>query len=293
MILITGASGHLGSAVVAQLRKNTGEDRFVVSSSNVEGVAKLQKEGLRAILADFNDPQTLKQAFRGIDTLLLISTMDPNRLRQHKHVVDMAKAQGVKHIVYTGLAIVDIQTSAVRDLMMSHFQTEDYIKESGLTYTILRNTMYADALSQILGPDGLTPHICLPAGKGSVPYVLRREMGEAIANLLTQTGHENKTYQIVGPKSYGFKDIAKALKAITGKEIGYSDISEENFVAILKNNRFSDFSIYLHAGTIRDIKMSQYEIESNTLESLLGRPAATLNELLIEVFRLNYFRSFK
>ena len=131
MILITGATGHLGSNVIRQLLKTISTNQFIATSSNLRGLQKLEEEGLHARLADFSDSETLEKAFIGIDKLLLISTMDQNRFEQHKNVIDAAKSNGVQHIIYTSLAIKDIQTSGVKDLMISHFQTEDYIKSSG------------------------------------------------------------------------------------------------------------------------------------------------------------------
>lgn len=285
MILITGATGNLGSAVVAQLLKTLSPEEFVATSSNAEGVEKLKAKGLQSRLANFSDPISLNEAFKGIDKLLLISTMDQNRYEQHKNVVDAAKEQGVKHIIYTGLAIKDIHTSAVKDLMISHFQTEDYIKESGLTYTILRNTMYADALTQILGSNALNQDINLPGGTGKVPYALRREMGEATANLLLQDGHENSTYNITGSNSFGYTELAAALSNLKRDTIKYNDISEDDLKAFLKKIGFPDFAIYLHSGTIRDIKMAQYEIESHTMETLLGRPTASIEDIMEELFQ--------
>ena len=285
MILITGATGNLGSAVVAQLLKTLSPEEFVATSSNAEGVEKLRAKGLQSRLANFSDPTSLNEAFKGIDKLLLISTMDQNRYEQHKNVVDAAKEQGVKQIIYTGLAIKDIHTSAVKDLMISHFQTEDYIKESGLTYTILRNTMYADALTQILGSNALNQDINLPGGNGKVPYALRREMGEATANLLSQDGHENNTYNITGSNSFGYTELAAALSNLKRDTIKYNDISEDDLKAFLKKIGFPDFAIYLHSGTIRDIKMAQYEIESHTMETLLGRPTASIEDIMEELFQ--------
>ncbi|WP_291115573.1 SDR family oxidoreductase [Empedobacter sp. UBA7248] len=286
MILITGATGNLGSSVVNQLLKKSTQDTFVVTSSNQEGVNKLTSKGFQARLANFSDRESLKESFDGIEKLLLISTMDSNRFEQHKNVIDAAKDQGVKHIVYTGLAIKDIQTSGVKDLMISHFQTEDYIKKSGLTYTILRNTMYADALNQILGENALNQNINLPGGNGKVPYVLRREMGEGTANLLLQKGHENKTYDIVGNKEYSYQDIANVLSNLSGKTINYNDISENDFEKNLKQIGFPDFAIYLNTGTLFDIKTHQYEIENKFLEELLGRPTAPIEEFLKELFKI-------
>lgn len=284
MILITGATGNLGSSVTAQLIIKGAQEQIVVTSSNVVGVEKLQSKGLQARLANFTDPSSLNEAFKAIYKVLLISTMDQNRYEQHKNVIDAAKAQGVKHIVYTSLAIKDIQTSGVRDLMMSHFQTEEYIKASGLTYTILRNTMYADALTQLLGPNALKQNINLPGGDGKVPYALRREMGEATANLLLQDGHENKTYEITGSHSFSYADVATTLSEFSENTIRYYDIPENDFSAFLQHSGFPDFAIYLYSGTIYDIKMRQYELESNTLETLLGRPTASIEDFIKELF---------
>lgn len=284
MILITGATGNLGSSVVDQLLKVSSPNQFVVTSSSSKGVLELEEKGLEARIANFNDPHSLELAFKGIKKLLLISTMDPNRALQHKNVIDAASKQGVEHIVYTSLAIKDIETSAVKDLMISHFETENYIKQSGITYTILRNTMYADALTQILGENALHRNINLPGGKGSVPYVLRREMGEATANLLLEEGHYNKTYNIVGSQMYSYKDVANALQNLGKENILYNDVSEDDFVKNLKVIGLPDFAIYLHAGTIKDIKNTQYEIDSNITELLLGRKTADISLFIKELF---------
>jgi NAD(P)H dehydrogenase (quinone) len=284
MILITGATGNLGSSVIEQLNKITTKDQFIATSSSDKGVYSLREKGFQSRKADFNEIDTLRDAFDGVEKIVLISTMEQNRFEQHKNVIDIAKEKGVKHIVYTSLAIKDIETSAVKELMISHFQTEDYLKQSGLTFTILRNTMYADALLQILGQNALKQTISLPGGNGKVPYALRKEMGEAIANLLVQKGHENKVYNITGSQSYSYEEIAKELSNITNTTIDYISIEEQDFVKTLQEIGFPEFAIYLHAGTIKDIKNKQYEIEDQSLETLLGRPTATLQEFIKELF---------
>jgi len=284
MILVTGAIGNLGSSVINQLDKVANKDQFIATSSSDKGVQNLKEKGYQARKANFNDMDTLRDAFNGVEKVLLISTMEENRFEQHKNVIDIAKEKGVKHIVYTSLSIKDIETSAVKELMMSHFETEAYLKQSGLTYTILRNTMYADALTQILGENALNQNIVLPGGNGKVPYALRREMGEATANVLVQEGHENKVYNITGSQSYSYEEIAKELSNQSGKMINYVNADEQEFVQNLQEIGFPEFAIYLHAGTIKDIKNNQYEIEEKTLETLLGRPTATIQEFIKELF---------
>ena len=135
MILVTGATGHLGGHVVSHLKQQLALNQFAVLARNIDKAKGYVEQGVEVRWGDFNEPQSLAKAFAGVSKLLLISTMDMNRLEQHKNVVDAAMQAGVQHIIYTGLAIQNIDTSAVKDLMISHFQTEDYIRESGLNYT--------------------------------------------------------------------------------------------------------------------------------------------------------------
>jgi NAD(P)H dehydrogenase (quinone) len=98
-----------------------------------------------------------------------------------------------------------MKTAALRPLMEDLYQAEDYIKESGLTYTILRNSLYAGATPLYAGEKVIETGISLPTGNGKVPFALRREMGEAAANALLQNGHENQTYEITGSELYSYK----------------------------------------------------------------------------------------
>jgi len=156
---------------------------------------------------------------QGIGKVLLISTIDHHRYQQHKNVVDAAKKAGVKHIAYTGVAIKDVNASAVKSLLESHFQTEDYIKESGLNYTMFRNTLYAEVVPMYVGEKVFEKGIYLPAGNGKVPYAIRNEMGEAMANTLLQDGHENTVYHITGGELYSYDEIAQVLSEIAGKTV--------------------------------------------------------------------------
>src|SRR5258706_11337311 len=139
---------------------------------------------------------TFDLARQGIEKLLLISGNGPTRLQQHKNVIAAAKKAGIGQIIFTTIALKDMKTSALRPLMEDLYQAEDYIKESGLTYTVLRNTLYTGATPLFGGEKVIQTGINLPTGNGKVPFALRREMGEAAANALLQNGHENRTYEL-------------------------------------------------------------------------------------------------
>ena len=284
MILITGSTGQLGASVAQQLLDRTEKRQFAVFARDAAKAAHYKARGIRLRIGDFDDPSSLPVAFAGVSKLLLISSRSMNRAEQQRRVVDEAVNAGVKHIIYTSLAVQDINNSHIQNLMESHFDTEAHIVMSGVNYTFLRNTMYADALPEIIGSAWRKHVISLPGGKGKVPYALRREMGEATANLLLQNGHDGKTYNITGNAAYSYHDIAKALSELTGQSISYSDVDPEAFKQQLQTIGLPKFLIDLTAGTVLDIKDHQYEVHSNTLHKLLGREPAGLQAMVQEVF---------
>ena len=286
MILVTGATGQLGSSVISQLNKVSSKDQFAIFARDEKKAIKYKEQGIEVRLGDFNQISFLGHAFEGITKLLLISTMEFNRFEQHKNVIDAAKIAGVKHIIYTGLAIQDIETSNVKDLMQSHFDTEKYIQASGLDFTFVRNTMYTDAIPQIIGEAVFDTGIYLSGGDGKVPYALRREMGEAIANILVQDNHENKTYNITGDIAYSYADIAQTLGELSHKKIDYIDLDETVYEQFLIDLHLPEFLVYLTKGTVVDIKQHQYEVNNSDLKTLLGRPPLDLKSALKELYKL-------
>lgn len=284
MILVTGATGHLGSAVVAHLLKKTEAKNIVALARNEEKAAGLKAQGVAVRIGDLDDAASLDRAMEGIEKVLLISTVDPHRYEQHKRVVDAAKKAEVKHIAYTSVAMNDVEGSAIKALMGSHFQTEDYIKQSGLKYTLLRNSLYADILPMFVGEQVFDNGVYIPAGDGKVPYALRREMGEAAANVLLGSEHENKVYNIAGGESYSYADIAATLSKLSGKEVSYTDADAATYPQQLKEAGAPDEVVFLVSGFAADTKAHRFEVVGSDLAALLGRQPASLYDSLKELY---------
>jgi NAD(P)H dehydrogenase (quinone) len=286
MILITGATGHLGAATVTHLLNKTNTANIVALARNEEKAKTLRDKGVEVRIGDFDDTASLDKAMQGIEKVLLVSTIDHNRFQQHKNVVDAAKRAGVRHIVYTSVSMKDLSTSAIAGLMESHFQTEDYIKDSGLPFTILRNTLYTDGIPFFAGEQVFETGIYFPAGNGSVPFALRDEMGEATANVLLQDGHENKTYSVTGSKLYSYEDVASELSALSGKTITYAQANTAEYINKLKQTGMPEYLVDMLSGFGTDIKNKQFETVHNDLETLLGRKPASLKEGLKLIYNL-------
>ncbi|QNE39453.1 SDR family oxidoreductase [Hymenobacter sp. NBH84] len=286
MILITGATGHIGTAVIQQLLTKIDANQVAGLVRDAAKATHLQELGIDIRLGDYDNPAALERAMQGIDKVLLVSGGgDDHGLQQHYNVVDAAKKAGVSCIAYTGRALQDRDTLA-NDLMVRHFQTEDYIKASGLHYVLFRNILYMDTLPQFVGPAVFASGIHLPAGEGRVSFALRSDMGEAIANVLAEGDCENRTYTFTNTETYSFADVAAALSELSGKEVRYTALDDETFAAQMKARNVPETVTRFVLGFMTDIKHGQESAVSNELQQVLGRKPTALKEGLKTLFSL-------
>lgn len=286
MIAITGATGHLGLATTKALAAKIAPSEIVAVVRDPQKAADTLPQGVVVRQGDYNDPAALLAAFQGVDTVLLISTSELEydvRLRQHGNVVDAAKQAGVRHIVYT--SVVNPSPNSAFGASPGHFATEEALRASGLTYTILRNTLYLDIVPMLVG-EGTLPsgQLFSSAGDGKVSYGLRAEMGEALANVLADQGHENQTYDIAPGPAYSFQDIASGLSEVTGQPVEYVPVSGEDIAAGMRQHQVPEPFINLLLGMSQAMKDGEFDAPSDTLEKLLGRKPTDLKTYLATVY---------
>lgn len=286
MILITGATGHLGSAIIDNLLRSIPANQIVALVRNEAKASALNEKGVTLRIGHYDDAATIQQAVQGIDSLLLVSGVDANRLQQHITVIDAAKQAGVKHIAYTSLSYKNFDQSVMGDFIGIHPKTEDYIKDSGLNYTIFRNSMYTDVLPGFAGEQVLETGIFLPAGEGKTSCALRSEMAGAIANSLLLDSNEKKTYNLTGPAAYSFTEIAETLSALSGKTVTYTSTDMETFKQQLKEYGVPEKSIFIAGGFAVDIQNNQFEVVYPDLENLLARRPIGLEAALKTIYNL-------
>jgi NAD(P)H dehydrogenase (quinone) len=284
-ILVTGATGHLGSSVIETLLKKILPSQISILTRKEEKRLEFQSKGFNAFLGSYDDIIALEKAMEGVDTVLLISSGDQgDRMQEHKNVIDTAKNKGVKHIAYTSRCLNDRNTLA-NNLMVEHFDTEDYILASGLQYTFFRNILYMDAIPQFIGGKiALEKGIFLPAGDGKVSFALRSEMGEALANVLLNEESENKIYNFTGDKTYSFYDIANLLSQLSAKEVKYTNVETAVFEGMMKKRNLPEPVVQKIVDFITDIKHNQEASIYDDLEIQLGRKPTDLKEGLKILF---------
>lgn len=287
-ILVTGATGHLGRTVVAELLKRTAAGNISVLVRDAAKAAAWQEKGVKVFTGNYNDYDSLVAAFQHIDQLYFISGNEvADRLQQHENVVNAAIAAKVGHVFYTSFQRkTEDGSSAIQIVADAHLKTEAWLKASGLTYTFLKHTLYADVLPMFLGAKVLETGIILPAGDGKVPYATREDMGEAGAILLLGSGHENKAYELAAGTTYSFGDIANILSELSGKEVSYISPASADFLAQLTELGVPGEIVQITAAFCAGIAQEEFNFPDDTLEKILGRKPTGLKEFLKAAYGL-------
>jgi len=280
MIAITGASGNLGKATISFLLGKIDPASIVAIVRSPEKLQELGSSGIQVRIADYDDPASLKQALAGCEKLLQISSSGygDTATRQERQVVDAATQAGVKHIVYT---------STLNPGNSNHFwaaatcgATEEAIRNSGMQFTFFRNSMYMETIPQFIGEAMETGQIYYPGGDAKISFVLRVDIAEALSNVLSGEGHQNKTYHITGDKSTGFKEIAALLKATKNLAANYFDVPNEEFGKQLAAFGMPAEEIDFYLSMADSIKANEFAAVHQDLELLLGHKRITIEEFM-------------
>lgn len=270
-IAITAATGQLGRLAVAALVAR-GTDKPVVALAR--DAAKAADLGVETRAADYTKPDTLAQAVRGVETLVLISSSDFNdRAGQHRNVITAAKDAGVGRLIYTSILKGDASPLL---LAADHKVTEADIKASGLAFTLLRNGWYTENYTGTLGPALAAGQLIGSAGSGRLSTAARADYAEAIAVTATGGGHENRTYELAGDTAYTLAEMAAEVSRTTGKEIPYNDLPPETYAGILETFGVpAGFAAMIADADVQASKGALFD-ESGTLGRLIGRPTTPM-----------------
>lgn len=287
MILVTGATGGLGGAVVDRLLERIDAADVAILARDPAKAEDLAGRGVSVHTGDYDDTASLARAMDGVDRVVMVASNQPQRrVQQHQDVIDAAAGAGVSVFGFTSRSLNDIESSR-NQLMRDYFDTEELIQRSGVQSLIFRNALYLDTLPDYFGgAQVFEGGIRTPAGQSTVAYALRREMGEAIANAIIDGDTRSQTFVLAAPRAYSMTDVAAGLSAAFGKPVEYQDVSEEEFVADAVARGLPEALARRTLGFFADMRDGQLDETSSDLVTLLGREPAGLTEGLREVFAL-------
>lgn len=284
-LLVTGASGQLGRAVINHLldTQKVTPASIVATSRNPESLADLKTRGITVRAADFDDPASLEKAFAGADRVLIISTSDldirsDRRLRQHLAAVAAAKAAGVSHLLYTSMPNPEPGSPVL--FAGDHYGTEQAIEASGVPYTIFRNGWYQENLFMALPHAIASGKWYTSAGDGRIAHGARDDMAAAIAASLASGSKESEIYTLTGPEAYTIKEIAAQVAEVTGKPLEVIQLPDEALTEGVKAAGVPEDLARIIVSFDANTRAGRIAMVTDAVETLSGHKSRTLKQFL-------------
>lgn len=273
-ILVTGATGQLGSKVVDALLGMVPAGQVAVSVRQPEKASALSALGVDVRHGDFDEPASLDKAFAGVDRLLIVSTQGDNdtRMRQHGAAVEAAQRAGVKFIAYTSLVNAADSKLALAPV---HKFTEEAILKTGIPYAFLRNNWYIENETGTMQGVLAGAPVVTSAGSGKVGWATRGDYAKAAAVVLAGEGHENKTYELSG-KLLTHDELAKSIAEALGREVPVQHVDDAGYAEAMRGTGAPEPVVSFLVAIQSGIREGGLDVASNDLETLLGHPATPL-----------------
>lgn len=274
-IVITGASGQLGRRVAELVLEQTSDVILVTRTPE-----KLSGLGGEVRRADFDDPASLDAAFAGGSRLLLVSLPTIGaRVPQHIAAIDAAARAGVGSIAYT--SIVNPGPENPSAVAAEHLETEEAIRASGLAWTFLRNSIYADLQPRSAAAALATGQLVTNAGDGRTALVTREDCARVAAAVLVGDGHEGQAYDVTGPEALSADDLAAIYSEVGGKPVEVVHVDDAAYAAgLVEHAGMPQAVAEIYATFGAATRTGALSAQTDVVERLTGRAPGTVRELL-------------
>ncbi|UQU66529.1 NAD(P)H-binding protein [Couchioplanes caeruleus] len=280
MIIVTGATGLLGSQTVERLLERVPARDVGVSVRNPDRAAGLAARGVRVRRGDFTAPASLPEAFEGATQVLIVSADRTGEaaVAQHAAAIDAAVAAGARRILYTSHQGAGEHSRF--EPMPDHAATERYLAKAGVAFTSLRNGFYAATVPRLLGRALETGELAAPAD-GPVSWTAHADLAEAAAITLAEEGrYDGPTPPLTAPQALDLADVAAILGELTGRTVRRVVVDDDEWVAGLVGHGVPQEQATMLLGMFHASRRGEFAATGPELEKLLERPATTLRAVL-------------
>jgi NAD(P)H dehydrogenase (quinone) len=283
LIAVTGATGALGGRVVDRLAPGleAADARLRLVVRDPARAPEVPGAEVTAFPGGYADAAGLTAALEGVHTLYLVSAAEAeDRLHQHVTAVRAAADAGVERIVYT--SFLNAAPDAVFTLVRQHHATEQAIAETGLRWTALRHSMYADFVPFFAVPEGDRAVIAAPAGDGRASFVARDDCADVdAAVLLDDSGRfDGQALDVTGPEALTMAEAAAVLAEVTGRPAEFRDQTVEEAWAARRPSGHPDWEVEGWVSSYLAIREGELATVSDVVPTVAGHPALTVAEQL-------------
>ncbi|WP_454624401.1 NmrA family NAD(P)-binding protein [Bradyrhizobium cenepequi] len=274
-IAVTGATGQLGRLVIAELIKSVPTAHLIGLVRDAAAAKDLADRGVELRTANYEDPAAVKAALAGVDKVLLISSSEiGQRVRQHGHVIDAAKAAGAKLLAYTSILHADTSPLALAE---EHRKTEALIRASGVPSVLLRNGWYTENYTGNVAAAVQHGAVLGSAGKGRISSAARADYAAAAAAVLASCESQaGKVYELAGDTAFTLADYAVEISRQSGKTVVYKDLPEADYKATLRSIGLPEAFAELYAESDAKAAKDALYDDSRQLSALIGHPTTPM-----------------
>jgi uncharacterized protein YbjT (DUF2867 family) len=277
MILLTGVTGQTGGATARELIKQGVPFRALVRDENK--AEEFKNSGVELLAGDLGDQSSVREALQGVEKATLILPNDENQQAMEMQFVDIAAAEGVKHIVK--MSSYEAREDATSPIPAAHYAVEQYMRNSGVGWTMVRPNFF---MQNFLGSGAsikANNQFTLPMGNGVTVMIDCRDIGAAIAEVLTGEGHVGQSYDISGPEKLSFYDVAERFSEVLGREIKYIDEDPQAFRERVAPFMRSEWHLNAVCHLFSEIVDGVVPPEiTTTFRELVGREPVTLKQFI-------------
>jgi NAD(P)H dehydrogenase (quinone) len=298
--IVTGVDGQLGGRVAANMLTEVAGEQLIFTCPDLRRVPKerlvyWEFMGVAVQEANYSNREQMTQAFRGGNRIYIVSgvIIGPERVQQHKNVIDAALANGVNHVTYTSFLGAN-RPEYTQYVLPDHTATEAYLRETGVDFNIMRNNLYLEnyltnsvMLANISNDKWVTT-----AGDGKATFIAKDDSGRVATALLLGKGEHNMDYDVVGEEAISQREICEMVSKVSGINYEYVTLTNEEFFKYLDSvhiprDSYGDYSIspvpwcgndmVTNESSIRDGLMA---VQADTVQKLTGRKPLRAADLL-------------
>ncbi|MFH8755627.1 NAD(P)H-binding protein [Streptomyces atroolivaceus] len=262
MILVTGATGNIGSALLEELHaRGAGPLRGLTR----DAARAVFPEGVAAVEGDFVEPASLKSALEGVHSLFLVSRLGPDA-----DVLEAARQAGVEHVVL--VSSITVQTHPHLGPAGENLAVEQLLRASGMAWTILRPTQFAS--NALMWAASIRGHetIRAPYPETALPTIHPADIASVARVALTEPSHQGRIYALTGPEPVTARQQVEAIAAAVGREIPFAEISRQQAraqMAAIFGAEAADAVLDVTGGDVND----ELLMVRDTVSQITGTPA--------------------
>lgn len=271
MILLTGATGRVGSAAAKALARANIPFRALVRDPDK---VAFDPDAAEIVQGDLNDPAIVEQALQGVSRALIVMGNHPDQAKLERQFASLAADAGVSHLVK--VSSMEAAPDATATLPKNHYDTEQHIASLGVDWTFLRPNYFMQNMLMYAGSIARTNYFALPLGTAKTAMIDSRDVGEVAAAVLTDEGHAGQAYRLTGPAMMDFHEVAARMGTVLERPVSYVAQSPEAFREVLGQFIQSVWQLDAVCELFAEIAAGSLEEQHSTTADLLGRPAVGL-----------------